>query len=80
MSSLYAVSGVSLMLLCCVVDASLQYGWGNFAPGIAYGDSGMYACGHHLLLAHGKTFDLYHNQPPGARCKTLNPDCQARSA
>jgi beta-glucosidase/6-phospho-beta-glucosidase/beta-galactosidase len=23
----------------------------------------MYKCGHHLLLAHGKAYDLYHKTP-----------------
>jgi hypothetical protein len=38
----------------------LQWGdIGNFAPGHKGGMAGKYACGHHLLLAHGKTKALY---------------------
>jgi hypothetical protein len=36
-----------------------QYGYGNFAPGYKGGDVGRYACGHNLLVAHGKTKALY---------------------
>jgi beta-glucosidase/6-phospho-beta-glucosidase/beta-galactosidase len=38
----------------------LQYGQGVFAPGIPMGDEGMYKCGHNLLRAHAKTYELYH--------------------
>jgi len=41
------------------VPCWLQWGNGNFAPGIKYGDEGKYACGHNLLLAHGQTKALY---------------------
>jgi hypothetical protein len=40
--------------------AAAQYGQGVFAPGIPMGDEGMYKCGHNLLRAHAKTFELYH--------------------
>jgi beta-glucosidase/6-phospho-beta-glucosidase/beta-galactosidase len=39
-----------------------QWGNGNFAPGIDNGDAGKYACGHHLLLAHGQTVALYNEK------------------
>jgi len=37
----------------------LQYGNGDFAPGISYGDSGKWKCGHHLLLAHAFAVKKY---------------------
>lgn len=40
----------------------LQYGYGNFAPGYKGGDAGRYACGHHLLVAHGQTKALYDHK------------------
>lgn len=45
----------------------LQYGQGVFAPGVPYGDAGQYKCGHNLLLAHAKTYDLFHNVPQASR-------------
>jgi len=52
------------VLLCL-----LQYGNGDFAPGIQYGDSGKWKCGHHLLLAHAyavkKYRDSYQKQQGG---------------
>jgi hypothetical protein len=37
-------------------------GNGQFAPGINYGDSGRYACGHNLLLAHAAAAGLYKSK------------------
>ncbi|WIA44472.1 hypothetical protein OEZ86_007218 [Tetradesmus obliquus] len=45
------------------VTCVLQYGQGVFAPGIPMGDEGMYKCGHNLLRAHAKTYELYHKVP-----------------
>uniref|UniRef100_A0A383WHZ0 beta-glucosidase n=1 Tax=Tetradesmus obliquus TaxID=3088 RepID=A0A383WHZ0_TETOB len=45
------------------VTCVLQYGQGVFAPGIPMGDEGMYKCGHNLLRAHAKTYQLYHKVP-----------------
>lgn len=39
----------------------LQYGTGQFAPGIPYGLTGQYHCGHHLLQAHVRTVKIYHD-------------------
>lgn len=41
------------------IVCNLQYGNGDFAPGIKYEDSGRWKCGHNLLLAHAKTYKLY---------------------
>lgn len=38
-----------------------QYGNGDFAPGVNYGDSGKWKCGHHLLLAHAAAVKLYRD-------------------
>eukprot|EP00878_Enallax_costatus_P009751 GHUV01010184.1.p1 GENE.GHUV01010184.1~~GHUV01010184.1.p1 ORF type:complete len:541 (+),score=93.23 GHUV01010184.1:583-2205(+) len=45
------------------VTCVLQYGRGDFAPGIPFGESGQYKCGHNLLIAHAKTYELYHKTP-----------------
>lgn len=39
----------------------LQYGNGDFAPGIKYGESGKWKCGHNLLLAHAKAVKVYRD-------------------
>ena len=41
------------------ITCNLQYGNGDFAPGIKYGDEGKWKCGHNLLLAHAHVFKLY---------------------
>ncbi|KAI8467355.1 MAG: glycoside hydrolase superfamily [Monoraphidium minutum] len=41
------------------VICNQQYGNGQFAPGIDYGDKGRYACGHQVLLAHAAAARLY---------------------
>jgi beta-glucosidase len=41
------------------ITCNLQYGNGDFAPGISYGDSGKWKCGHHLLLAHAFAVKKY---------------------
>lgn len=46
---------------CCFLSPALQYGNGDFAPGIAYGDYGKWTCGHNLLLAHGYAVKLYRD-------------------
>jgi len=43
------------------VTCVLQWGQGVFAPGIPYGARGQYACGHNLLVAHGKAAQLYRD-------------------
>jgi beta-glucosidase/6-phospho-beta-glucosidase/beta-galactosidase len=40
----------------------LGYGIGVFAPGVEAGTTGQYKCGHHLLLAHGRTVQLYRGK------------------
>eukprot|EP00879_Flechtneria_rotunda_P008056 GHRR01008439.1.p1 GENE.GHRR01008439.1~~GHRR01008439.1.p1 ORF type:complete len:521 (+),score=119.18 GHRR01008439.1:997-2559(+) len=45
------------------VTCVLQYGQGVFAPGKPYGEAGQYQCGHNLLLAHARTYRLYHETP-----------------
>lgn len=37
----------------------LQYGNGDFAPGIVYGETGKWRCGHNLLLAHAKAVKIF---------------------
>jgi beta-glucosidase/6-phospho-beta-glucosidase/beta-galactosidase len=49
------MNGVLLLVL-------LQYGNGDFAPGIQYGPSGQYKCGHNLLLAHARAYRLYRSK------------------
>eukprot|EP00879_Flechtneria_rotunda_P007225 GHRR01007582.1.p1 GENE.GHRR01007582.1~~GHRR01007582.1.p1 ORF type:complete len:500 (+),score=122.40 GHRR01007582.1:150-1649(+) len=44
-----------------------QYGSGDFAPGIAFGDSGKYKCGHNLLLAHAYAVKLYRGSFQGKK-------------
>jgi len=44
------------------IVCNLQYGNGDFAPGITYGLPGRWKCGHHLLLAHAYTYKLYNEQ------------------
>lgn len=44
---------------CAVCCVATQYGYGNFAPGYKGGDASKYACGHNLLLSHGRTKALY---------------------
>eukprot|EP00877_Chromochloris_zofingiensis_P008884 jgi/Chrzof1/4249/Cz14g04230.t1 len=43
------------------VTCQLHYGTGQFAPGIPYGLTGQYHCGHHLLQAHVRTVKIYHD-------------------
>jgi beta-glucosidase/6-phospho-beta-glucosidase/beta-galactosidase len=43
------------------VVCSLQYGNGDFAPGIAEGDKGKWACGHNLLLSHAYAVKAYRD-------------------
>jgi beta-glucosidase/6-phospho-beta-glucosidase/beta-galactosidase len=38
---------------------ALQYGNGDFAPGIVYGETGKWRCGHNLLLAHAKAVKIF---------------------
>ncbi|KAF8062692.1 BGL1A [Scenedesmus sp. PABB004] len=48
----------------------LGYGVGAYAPGLARGAAGQYACGHALLLAHGRAAQLYrqkYGQAQGGR-------------
>ena len=44
------------------VVCSLQYGNGDFAPGVANGDWGKWTCGHHLLLAHATAVKAYRDR------------------
>jgi beta-glucosidase/6-phospho-beta-glucosidase/beta-galactosidase len=39
-----------------------QYGNGDFAPGIKYGETGKWKCGHNLLLAHAKAVKLFKDK------------------
>lgn len=50
------------VVLSCQICLS-QYGRGEFAPGIKLGDAGQYKCGHNMLLAHAKVYNLYHRVP-----------------
>eukprot|EP00878_Enallax_costatus_P001527 GHUV01001678.1.p1 GENE.GHUV01001678.1~~GHUV01001678.1.p1 ORF type:complete len:401 (+),score=78.89 GHUV01001678.1:691-1893(+) len=43
------------------VICSLQWGNGDFAPGIAVGDAGKWKCGHNLLLAHAQAVKVYRD-------------------
>jgi hypothetical protein len=47
---------------CGGVLLLLQYGNGDFAPGIQYGPSGQYKCGHNLLLSHARAYRLYRSK------------------
>lgn len=38
-----------------------QYGNGDFAPGIKYGESGKWKCGHNLLLSHAKAVKVFRD-------------------
>lgn len=42
-------------------DCLLQYGNGDFAPGIKYGESGKWKCGHNLLLSHAKAVKVFRD-------------------
>ena len=44
-----------------VLTLTLQYGNGDFAPGIKYGEWGKWHCGHNLLLAHAKAVKIYRD-------------------
>eukprot|EP00882_Tetradesmus_deserticola_P026789 GHRQ01029583.1.p1 GENE.GHRQ01029583.1~~GHRQ01029583.1.p1 ORF type:complete len:356 (+),score=138.00 GHRQ01029583.1:1133-2200(+) len=44
------------------VTCNLQYGNGDFAPGITYGDSGKWKCGHYLLLAHANAVRVFRQK------------------
>lgn len=42
------------------IFCGLGYGWGEHAPHIdSVKNMGFYLCGHHVLLAHAKTYHLY---------------------
>ncbi|KAF8062721.1 hypothetical protein HT031_004051 [Scenedesmus sp. PABB004] len=41
------------------VICNMQYGNGQLAPGVDYGDAGRYACGHNLLRAHAAAAGAY---------------------
>lgn len=43
------------------VICNLQYGNGDFAPGIKYGESGKWKCGHNLLLSHAKAVKVFRD-------------------
>lgn len=45
----------------------LGYGLGAGAPGMSHGAAGQYACGHTLLLAHGRAVQLYRLKYAGAQ-------------
>ena len=51
---------------------SPQYGVGAFAPGVTNrtGPASNYLCGHHTLLAHGRTHRLYHKSQPSLKGKS----------
>lgn len=38
------------------------YATGQFAPGVVEPRVSPYMCGHHMLLAHAKTYRLYHDE------------------
>eukprot|EP00878_Enallax_costatus_P013546 GHUV01014162.1.p1 GENE.GHUV01014162.1~~GHUV01014162.1.p1 ORF type:complete len:419 (+),score=70.36 GHUV01014162.1:205-1461(+) len=44
------------------VVCNMQYGNGQYAPGIKYGDVGRYRCGHNVLLAHAEVVQLYRQK------------------
>lgn len=39
----------------------MQYGNGDFAPGVKYGEWGKWHCGHNLLLAHAKAVKVFRD-------------------
>jgi hypothetical protein len=39
----------------------VQYGNGDFAPGVKYGEWGKWHCGHNLLLAHAKAVKVFRD-------------------
>jgi Glycosyl hydrolase family 1 len=43
------------------IVCGLQYGNGDFAPGVDYGDVGKWRCGHNLLIAHAVVVKLYRD-------------------
>jgi beta-glucosidase/6-phospho-beta-glucosidase/beta-galactosidase len=45
-----------------IIHCITQYGNGDFAPGIQYGDSGKWKCGHHLLLAHANAVKVFRQK------------------
>eukprot|EP00775_Hariotina_reticulata_P009277 gene9277-9442_t len=49
------------------VVCNMQYGNGQYAPGINYGDEGRYKCGHHVLMAHAKAAQLYRQKYQAAQ-------------
>lgn len=38
---------------------NIQYGNGDFAPGINEGETGKWNCGHNLLLSHATAVKVY---------------------
>lgn len=44
------------------VVCNMQYGNGQYAPGVDYGDEGRYKCGHNVLLAHASAAKLYQQR------------------
>ena len=44
------------------VVCNLQWGNGDFAPGVDEGQAGKYKCGHHLLLAHAMAVKAYRDR------------------
>ncbi len=40
---------------------NLQWGNGDFAPGVKEGESGKWMCGHNLLLSHATAVKTYRD-------------------
>ena len=49
------------------VICNLQWGNGDFAPGVNNGVAGNYACGRNLLLAHAKAVQVYRQKYQAAQ-------------
>jgi beta-glucosidase/6-phospho-beta-glucosidase/beta-galactosidase len=43
------------------VVCNLQWGNGDFAPGVKEGESGKWMCGHNLLLSHATAVKTYRD-------------------
>lgn len=49
-------------VFCYCYCVHQQYGNGDFAPGIVYGEKGKWRCGHNLLLSHAKAVKVFRDK------------------